>query len=172
VRPDSCFRFMQLDVAVCGRMPLVMGYPWDVYWLLGRAAEARHAVRLRRGHLLPLTFSPVIQAAPPSRSETTSASGRRRGGRRRGHRHVCRAAQSDRRAAEAARERQVERHHPGGSEAALRPGKYLKVKITNNSSRAIRSVYVWADVDRMRPHYEAVVVDTDPRMGRPSARGE
>jgi hypothetical protein len=43
------------------------------------------------------------------------------------------------------------------------PGDYLRVNVTNNSSRAIRSVYVWADIDGIVDHYEAVVQDTDPQ---------
>lgn len=46
------------------------------------------------------------------------------------------------------------------------PGEFLKISVTNNSSRAIRAVYVWADVDGMRPHYEAIVEDTDPQTGQ------
>ena len=46
------------------------------------------------------------------------------------------------------------------------PGHYLKVNVTNNSSRAIRSVYVWADIDGTSGHYEAVVQDTDPNSGQ------
>lgn len=46
------------------------------------------------------------------------------------------------------------------------PGEYLRVVIANNSSRAIRSVYVWADIDGTSGHYEAVVQDTDPNSGQ------
>ncbi len=46
------------------------------------------------------------------------------------------------------------------------PGEVLKINVTNNSSRAIRSVYVWAKVQGMRPHYETILQDTDPRTGQ------
>ncbi len=46
------------------------------------------------------------------------------------------------------------------------PGDYLRVNVTNNSSRAIRCVYVWADIDGISGHYEAVVQDTDPNSDR------
>jgi hypothetical protein len=48
-----------------------------------------------------------------------------------------------------------------------RPGDYLKVNVTNNSSRAIRSVYVWADINGISGHYQAIVQDTDPNSGQP-----
>lgn len=46
------------------------------------------------------------------------------------------------------------------------PGDYLRVNVTNNSTRAIRCVYVWADIDGFSGHYEAVVQDTDPNSGQ------
>ena len=46
------------------------------------------------------------------------------------------------------------------------PGEVLKINVTNNSGRAIRSVYVWAKVQGMRPHYETILQDTDPRSGQ------
>jgi len=48
------------------------------------------------------------------------------------------------------------------------PGEVLKINVTNNSSRAIRSVYVWAKVQGMRPHYETVLQDTDSQTGQPA----
>ena len=42
------------------------------------------------------------------------------------------------------------------------PGEFLKVDVTNNSSRVIRSVYVWATVRGMTGHYLAVVPPEDP----------
>jgi hypothetical protein len=41
------------------------------------------------------------------------------------------------------------------------PGEFLKVEVTNNSSRVIRSVYVWATVRGMTGHYLAVVPPED-----------
>ena len=46
------------------------------------------------------------------------------------------------------------------------PGDYLRVNVTNNSSRAIRCVYIWADIDGISGHYEGVVQDTDPNSGQ------
>jgi hypothetical protein len=42
------------------------------------------------------------------------------------------------------------------------PGEFLKVDVTNNSSRVIRSVYVWATVRGVTGHYLAVVPPEDP----------
>jgi hypothetical protein len=46
------------------------------------------------------------------------------------------------------------------------PGQYLRVEIRNNSRRAIRDVYVWADIERVTGRYHAVVLDGDPRTGQ------
>jgi hypothetical protein len=46
------------------------------------------------------------------------------------------------------------------------PGQYLRVEVRNNSSRAIRQVYVWADIARVSGRYHAVVLDGDPRTGQ------
>ena len=46
------------------------------------------------------------------------------------------------------------------------PGDYLRVDISNNSSRAIRAVYVWADIDGTSGHYEAVFQNHDPNSGQ------
>lgn len=46
------------------------------------------------------------------------------------------------------------------------PGQYLRVEIRNNSRRAIREVYVWADIERVSGRYHAVVLDGDPRTGQ------
>ena len=46
------------------------------------------------------------------------------------------------------------------------PGQYLRVEVRNNSSRAIRQVYVWADIARVSGRYHAVVLDADPRTGQ------
>jgi hypothetical protein len=46
------------------------------------------------------------------------------------------------------------------------PGEVLQIKVINNSSRAIRSVYVWAVVQGMSPHYETVLQDTDSQTGQ------
>src|SRR5215469_14545451 len=46
------------------------------------------------------------------------------------------------------------------------PGQYLRVEVRNNSRRAIRDVYVWADVERVSGRYHAVVLDADPRTGQ------
>lgn len=46
------------------------------------------------------------------------------------------------------------------------PGEFLVADVTNNSSRAIRSVYVWADVDGMTGHYHAAVFEIDPQPGQ------
>lgn len=46
------------------------------------------------------------------------------------------------------------------------PGQYLRVEVRNDSSRAIREVYVWADIERVSGRYHAVVLDADPRTGQ------
>lgn len=46
------------------------------------------------------------------------------------------------------------------------PGQYLRVEVRNNSSRAIRQVYVWAEIERVTGRYHAVVLDADPRTGQ------
>jgi len=46
------------------------------------------------------------------------------------------------------------------------PGQYLRVEVRNNSRRAIRDIYVWADVERVSGRYHAVVLDADPRTGQ------
>jgi len=46
------------------------------------------------------------------------------------------------------------------------PGQYLRVEVRNNSRRAIREVYVWADIERVSGRYHAVVLDGDPRTGQ------
>lgn len=46
------------------------------------------------------------------------------------------------------------------------PGQYLRVEVRNNSSRAIRQVYVWADIERVTGRYHAVVLDADQRTGQ------
>jgi hypothetical protein len=46
------------------------------------------------------------------------------------------------------------------------PGQYLRVEVRNNSSRAIRQVYVWAEIERLNGRYHAVVLDADPRTGQ------
>lgn len=46
------------------------------------------------------------------------------------------------------------------------PGQYLRVEVRNNSSRAIRQVYVWADVERVNRRYHTVVLDADQRTGQ------
>jgi len=46
------------------------------------------------------------------------------------------------------------------------PGQYLRVEVTNNSSRAIRQVYVWADIERVIGRYHTVVLENDPRTGQ------
>jgi hypothetical protein len=45
------------------------------------------------------------------------------------------------------------------------PGHYLRVEVVNNSSRAIRQVYVWADIERVIGRYHTVVLETDARTG-------
>jgi hypothetical protein len=46
------------------------------------------------------------------------------------------------------------------------PGQYLRVEVANHSSRAIRQVYVWADIERVIGRYHAVVLEADPRTGQ------
>jgi hypothetical protein len=46
------------------------------------------------------------------------------------------------------------------------PGEFLKVEVTNHSSRAIRAIYVWADIDNMGGHYEATTRDIDEHSGQ------
>jgi hypothetical protein len=46
------------------------------------------------------------------------------------------------------------------------PGQYLRVEVRNNSRRAIRDVYVWAEIERVTGRYHAVVLDADPRTGQ------
>jgi hypothetical protein len=46
------------------------------------------------------------------------------------------------------------------------PGQYLRVEVANNSGRAIRQVYVWADIERVIGRYHAVVLEADPRTGQ------
>jgi hypothetical protein len=46
------------------------------------------------------------------------------------------------------------------------PGQYLRVEVTNNSGRAIRQVYVWADIERVIGRYHTVVLEADPRTGQ------
>jgi hypothetical protein len=43
------------------------------------------------------------------------------------------------------------------------PGQYLRVQVTNNSRRAIRQVYVWADIERVSNRYHTIVLEADPR---------
>jgi hypothetical protein len=46
------------------------------------------------------------------------------------------------------------------------PGQYLRVEVRNNSRRAIRDVYVWAEIERVSGRYHAVVLDADQRTGQ------
>jgi hypothetical protein len=46
------------------------------------------------------------------------------------------------------------------------PGKFLEIRVHNNSSRAIRNVYVWADVEGLKGHYATAVHDDDDHMSR------
>jgi hypothetical protein len=46
------------------------------------------------------------------------------------------------------------------------PGQYLRVEVANNSSRAIRQVFVWADIERVMGRYHTVVLEADPRTGQ------
>lgn len=46
------------------------------------------------------------------------------------------------------------------------PGQFMEVEIANHSRRAIRAVYVWADIDRVTGHYQAVVKEKDSPSGQ------
>lgn len=46
------------------------------------------------------------------------------------------------------------------------PGKFLEIRVHNNSSRAIRDVYVWADVKGMKGHYATAVHDDQDHTSR------
>lgn len=46
-------------------------------------------------------------------------------------------------------------------ERLSKPGEFLKVRVTNNSSRAITRVYVWADVDGVTGRYRGIVLEKD-----------
>jgi hypothetical protein len=40
-----------------------------------------------------------------------------------------------------------------------RPGEFLTVRVSNHSSRTIRQVYIWADIDSQPGHYHTIVYD-------------
>lgn len=46
------------------------------------------------------------------------------------------------------------------------PGEMVKVEVTNNSSRAIRFVYVWVSVEGITGYYHTVVIEEEPRSGQ------
>jgi hypothetical protein len=49
---------------------------------------------------------------------------------------------------------------------ASKPGEYLRVEVRNNSNRAIRRVYVWADIPASN-RYHAAVFDSELRADGP-----
>lgn len=48
-----------------------------------------------------------------------------------------------------------------------KPGEFLKVVISNNSRRAIRRVYVWADIEGSNRYHAVVLDDADYRTSPP-----
>jgi type VI protein secretion system component VasK len=46
------------------------------------------------------------------------------------------------------------------------PGEKVRVEVKNNSSRAIRFVYIWVSVEGVPGFYHTVVIETDSRTGQ------